>query len=90
MGDRTYCDNTSCPFKDCDRHFSNIKVSTLVSVANFGADCRRYIGYVVHELQKNNYKDAWCGARKTKLNTAHLRLLPICIQPLSRSTKGSL
>ena len=48
MGDRTYCDNTSCPFKDCDRHYSNIKVSTLVSVANFGADCRRYIGYVVH------------------------------------------
>lgn len=67
MGDRTYCDNTSCPFKDCDRHFSNIKVSTLVSVANFGADCRRYIGYVVHEFQKNNYKDAWCGARKTNV-----------------------
>lgn len=21
MGDRTYCDNTSCPFKDCDRHY---------------------------------------------------------------------
>lgn len=61
MGDRTYCDNTSCPFKDCDRHCSHIKVSTPVSVASFGADCRRYIGYVVHDLQKNNYKEAWYG-----------------------------
>ena len=52
MGDRTYCDNTSCPFKDCDRHFSNIKVSTLVSVASFGADCRRYIGSVRSEEDK--------------------------------------
>lgn len=49
-----------------DGHYI-IKVSTLVSVASFGADCRRYIGYVVHELQKNNYKEAWRGARKTNV-----------------------
>lgn len=67
MGDRTYCDNTSCPFKDCDRHCSHIKVSTPVSVASFGADCRRYIDYVVRELQKNKYKEAGCGARKTNV-----------------------
>ena len=57
MLDRTYCINTECPFKDCDRHLSKIQSGTgYVSIANFDGVCERYIGYLVDELNEENVK----------------------------------
>ena len=51
MSDITYCVNSDCPFKNCERHLSkNIKGKGYVSVANFDGVCRRYISYLADEI----------------------------------------
>ena len=57
MYDITYCDNTDCPFKDCERHHSKASRAALfgtgyVSVANYGGTCRRYIDFLVDLVSK--------------------------------------
>lgn len=52
MADITYCVNSDCPFKDCERHLSKIAEAqkegkSYVSVANYDGVCREYIGYLV-------------------------------------------
>ena len=51
--DITYCVNDDCPFTDCIRHARNLtgeNPSTILSFANFGGTCRRYIEYLVGDL----------------------------------------
>ena len=55
MADITYCDNNDCPFNECERHPSKlVELRKLgieyVSMASFGRVCRKYIGYVLHEI----------------------------------------
>ncbi len=57
MSDITYCDNKDCPFKKCERHFSKISNACIngkgyVSVANYGGVCRKYISYLVGEVER--------------------------------------
>ena len=52
MADITYCVNSDCPFKDCERHLSKIAEAQksgkgYVSVANYDGVCREYIAYLV-------------------------------------------
>lgn len=58
MFDKTYCANSSCPFKDCERHLYALKdiedKSRMISIANFDGTCRKYIGHVLDELAKKN------------------------------------
>lgn len=57
MADITYCINSSCPFKDCDKHLChNKKKKGLISVAALDGVCRRYIAYLVDlvEEKKND------------------------------------
>lgn len=56
MGDRTYCSNSQCPFKKCERHLSqinkkHIKNKIYISVANFDGVCRKYIGHLVNKTE---------------------------------------
>lgn len=52
--DRTYCDNKECPFKDCFRHISNRpKLYKYLSIADYSGTCRRYITWLVNEVQKD-------------------------------------
>ena len=60
MADITYCDNTDCPFEDCERHPTKISDAALkgrgyVSVSNLGGVCRRYISYLVEIVRKENH-----------------------------------
>lgn len=52
--DITYCCNSECPFKDCERHLNKIDQQThrTVSISNFDGVCRRYIGWLVDEVRK--------------------------------------
>ena len=53
--DITFCCNKKCPFKDCERHLSQVKQPApkgYISVANFDGVCRRYIGWLVNEVEK--------------------------------------
>lgn len=46
----TYCVNTDCPLRDCERHPEKLKllpVNVVVNVADLGGVCDRYIGYLV-------------------------------------------
>lgn len=54
MGDKTYCANGSCPFKDCDRHLCKApkKKGMMVSIAALDGVCRRYIGYLVDKISE--------------------------------------
>lgn len=45
--DMTFCANTTCPFKDCERHLVNGPKIGMVSVAWLDGTCRRYIGWLV-------------------------------------------
>lgn len=55
--DVTYCDNKGCPFKDCESHIAHTKkfpAGTMVSVADYGRTCRRYIGWLVDKVSAEN------------------------------------
>lgn len=59
MADITYCINSLCPFKDCERHPSKISKAAMngkgyVSVANYDGVCRRYISHLVEERGIDN------------------------------------
>lgn len=60
MADITYC-ISPCPFKDCFRHYSaNWKSITdsgkkYVSVADYAPTCRRYISYIVEEVENGQH-----------------------------------
>ena len=61
MADITYCVNSACPFKDCERHSSKISDACIkgkgyVSVANFDGVCRRYISHIVDEITSTQQK----------------------------------
>lgn len=53
--DITYCSNGDCPFRKCEIHPSALKQlqkthpGCLVSVADYGATCRDYIGWIVEK-----------------------------------------
>lgn len=50
--DITYCSNTDCKNKECDRHPSlldGLPKGTMVSMAYFGGTCREYIRNLVQE-----------------------------------------
>lgn len=54
---KTYCINSSCPFKKCDKHvwqLRNIKDKTQkISVAAFDGVCEKYLTYVLKEHLNN-------------------------------------
>lgn len=53
--DITYCTNGGCPFKKCEVHPSAMKKiqkshpGSMVSVADLGATCREYIGWIAEK-----------------------------------------
>lgn len=50
--DITYCDNESCPYKDCENHWNHLEgldPTRTVSFASFGGTCRRYISWLLHK-----------------------------------------
>ena len=52
MADITYCINSDCPFKKCDRHFCRLhNKSGKVSIADFSGTCREYIDYLVTKVE---------------------------------------
>ena len=59
MADITYCTNTGCPFKKCERHLSQLESkkdkTRMVSVANLGGVCREYLNYVYEEVKANEH-----------------------------------
>jgi hypothetical protein len=59
MKDITYCSGSCCPFTDCEKHLEHIKDRPLgetISIADCYRICRRYIGMVVDEIEKENMK----------------------------------
>ncbi len=53
MINNTYCCNGNCPFKDCNKHLSQLlklKREGTVNVASLDGVCKRYIGYLVDEI----------------------------------------
>lgn len=56
MRDITYCMNSDCPFKKCERHNVHLKKISdrrqMVSVADFGGTCKKYLRYLL-ELSEN-------------------------------------
>ena len=53
--DVTYCAYKDCPFKDCESHLTHTKrfpIGTMISVADYSGTCRRYIGWVVDKVSK--------------------------------------
>lgn len=56
MADITYCTNTDCPFKKCERHLHQLEkyknTQMQVSVANFGGTCIDYLSYIYDEVVK--------------------------------------
>ncbi len=59
MADITYCVNRRCPFEDCDRHLANIEhlpPETVISVAPLDGTCRRYLEFLVEEIEDEEEK----------------------------------
>ena len=47
-----YCINKNCPFKDCDKHLSQLLTTqpdgrTIIGTAALDGTCRRYITWLV-------------------------------------------
>jgi len=58
MSDLTWCVSADCPFDlDCERHVRNCIESGLVSMADLSGVCRRYIGWVLMELESGGEID---------------------------------
>ena len=53
----TYCINSECPFRDCEKHLSKSRSKGKVYVANFDGICKRYITWMLTEC-KECMKDA--------------------------------
>ena len=49
----TYCINRRCPFTDCKKHLSKCRGTGKVTVANFYRVCRRYITWVLKEVEND-------------------------------------
>ena len=52
--DITYCYCDDCPFTDCLRHRRQLageRETVIISMANFGSVCQKYIESVVGETQ---------------------------------------
>lgn len=52
--DITFCDTGDCPFTECQRHKKNLKgqqKSVIISVSNFGCVCRKYIGWLLLNIE---------------------------------------
>lgn len=55
--DITYCSNGRCPFRKCEAHPSALKrlqkshPGCMVSVADYGATCRDYIGWLAERVE---------------------------------------
>ena len=47
----TYCVNSKCPFKNCDKHLTQLKKvedkTEQVKVANLDSVCREYLYYLL-------------------------------------------
>lgn len=58
MSDITYCMNSDCPFKKCERHNIQLKKFSdrrqMVSVADFGGTCEKYLRYLLELLENEN------------------------------------
>ncbi len=55
--DITYCANESCPFSDCLRNLEQLRGengSVIISLADFGGVCRRYLGHLVGEISEES------------------------------------
>ena len=53
MADITYCLNTCCPFEDCERHTNNAPRNVPVSMAYLDGTCRRYIAFLLEEIEND-------------------------------------
>ena len=53
----TYCINSECPFRDCEKHLSKSRSKGKVYVANFDGICKRYVTWMLKEC-KECMKDA--------------------------------
>ena len=55
MSDITYCVNSDCPFKKCERHNVHLKKFSdrrqMVSVADFGGTCEKYLRYLLEDIE---------------------------------------
>lgn len=53
MDDMIYCVNADCPYKDCTKSILSLKdypdKKKMVSTANLGGICRRYVYWVAKE-----------------------------------------
>ena len=49
----TYCNNRKCPFTDCKYHILNCRSIGKVRVANLDSICRRYITWVLKEVEND-------------------------------------
>lgn len=52
MRDITYCLEPDCPFTECERHCSRAPRGVPVSVASLAKVCRRFIGHLIDEIEK--------------------------------------
>lgn len=61
--DITFCVNTYCDRTDCYRHRSKldgVPSGTMISIADFGGECREYICDIVEEIEAAKHKEnAW-------------------------------
>ena len=50
----TYCNNSRCPFTDCERHLTHVtsEKELWVYLADLDGVCRRYISYLVDCAEK--------------------------------------
>ena len=57
--DITYCTNTDCPFKDCEKHYTKLKTLKrhYVSLSDFGGICERYLNYLLEEIEMEEKHD---------------------------------
>ena len=53
----TYCINSECPFRDCEKHLTKSRGKGKVYVANYYGVCRRYITWVLKEVEQMNKID---------------------------------
>lgn len=70
MADITYCSNTVCPFKECERYPDKISEAAIngrgyVSVTDFSGVCRDYIGYLVDNTY-NEVVNNGCNKRSIR------------------------
>lgn len=55
MDDRIYCVNRECPYKDCNRRLfvkTGSEAERMVSTANLGGICRRYVYWVANKAEE--------------------------------------